>query len=621
MTPIPDAPDAPREAVTEPDFGPDVKIFEPGTPVDEINAYLRAVSGEAEFSTRRHAVYFKPGVYGSAAGADDPATAPGIVNSEVGYYTSIGGLGARPTDVRINGALHAEPRQDADGSDGLTNFYRSLANLSVHPIQRPVGADAERERPEGVAAPRTMRWATSQASSLRRVDVQGDLDLNGVHGATLFGAVIADSRVAGRVHSGGDRGPGQAQYYTRDSQVGGWTGGSANLVFSGVVGAPAADLAGRGITTLATTPVSRPAPFLTFADGRYEVVVPGGRTDSSGVDWDTTDEAATRLPISAFHVARPTQDAATINAALASGKHLVLTPGIYRLDAPLRVVRPATVVLGMGYATLAPTGGHTAVEIADVTDVVLSGLLVDAGPGAEVLVEVGTEGRADVGDPRRPTTLSDVFVRVGGAQAGSATTTMRIHQSHVILDNAWLWRADHGTGVGWDLNPSDHGLVVEGHDVTALGLFVEHHQKHQTVWNGERGTTVFYQSELPYDPPHQAAWTDGSAEGYASYRVGPGVTTHDATGLAIGSLFTDSTFSGAPVHARTCVEAPVRPSVRVTATTAAVIALGGGVRHVVNDLGGPVDATLPNDVVPGFTAAARLSTSEVPSTPGHDPRR
>jgi hypothetical protein len=592
-----------------PDFGPDVKVFEPGAPVSEINAYLQEISREEEFSERRHAVLFKPGTYGSATGRDDPATAAGIVNSEVGYYTSIAGLGEHPTDVTINGALHVEPRQKEDGtSDGLTNFYRSLANLTINPIQRPVGADAERERPEGVAPAGTMRWATSQASSLRRVDVQGDLDLNGAYGATVFGAVIADSRVSGQVSSGGDRGPGQAQYFTRDSQIGAWTGGSANLVFSGVAGAPDGDFHGRGITSLASTAVSRPAPYLTFAGGRYEVVVPSARTDSSGVTWDTTADDA-RLPIDTFHIAGPDHDAATINAALADGRNLLLTPGIYALDAPLRVTRPGTVVLGLGFATLAPADGQAAIEVDDVTDVVLAGLVVDAGLDAGVVVRIGTGERLEAGDPARPTTLSDVFVRIGGSRAGSATTALQIDQSHVFVDNAWLWRADHGTGVGWDQNPCDHGLVVNGDDVTALGLFVEHHQRQQTLWNGERGATVFYQSELPYDPPDQASWTDGTKDGYASYVVAPSVTTHDLTGTAICSLFTSSTFAGAPVHATTSIEAPMLPTVRLDAMTTAVIALGGGIRHVVNGAGDPVDATLPNNVVPGFASSARMASA------------
>jgi hypothetical protein len=597
-------------AATAPDFGPNVKIFDAGTPVAQINAYLQSISGDSEFSTNRHAVFFKPGVYGSAAGQNDPATATGIVNSEVGYYTAIAGLGTSPTGVKINGALHSEPRQNADGSsDGLTNFYRSLANISINPIQRPVGADAQRAKPEGVAPAHTMRWATSQASSLRRVDIQGTLDLNGAYGATLFGTTMADSRISGNVNSGGDAGPGQAQYYVRDSQIGSWTGGSANLVLSGVKGAPASAFTSRGITTLATTPASRPAPFLTLNGDAYSVFVPKARANASGVNWATDSTAGAGIPISRFHIAKPgTDTAVTINTALATGKHLILTPGIYRLDGPIKVTRPGTVVMGLGYATVAPTGGRAAIEVGDVKGVVISSLLVDASPGTDVLVKVGTGNAVNIGDATNPTTLSDLFVRIGGAQAGSAKTSLQVNQSKVILDDNWLWRADHGTGVGWTANTSDTGLVVNGTDVTALGLFVEHHQKNQVIWNGERGRTIFYQSEFPYDPPNQAAWMDGAEEGYASYKVAPNVTTHAATGTAIYTLFLDSTFAGEPAHAWTSIEAPERTSVRFTSLTTAVIAFGGGIRHIVNNTGTAVDSTQPNQVVPGFAASARLAS-------------
>ena len=49
---------------------------------------------------------------------------------------------------------------------------------------------------------------------------------------------------------------------------------------------------------------------------------------------------------------------ATINAALAFGKNLILTPGVYNLTAPILVTRPDTVVLGLGFATIVPQHGN-----------------------------------------------------------------------------------------------------------------------------------------------------------------------------------------------------------------------------------------------------------------------
>ena len=107
----------------------------------------------------------------------------------------------------------------------------------------------------------------------------------------------------------------------------------------------------------------------------------------------------------------------------------------------------------------------------------------------------------------------------------------------MILDDIWAWRADHGAGVGWTLNTADHGVVVNGDRVVATGLAVEHYQKEQVLWNGNGGETIFYQSELPYDPPSQAAWMDGKANGYPSYVVSKSVNAHQAFGLGIYSFF------------------------------------------------------------------------------------
>ena len=168
----------------------------------------------------------------------------------------------------------------------------------------------------------------------------------------------------------------------------------------------------------------------------------------------------------------------------------------------------------------------------------IAGLLIDAGPvNSPVLFQVGVAGASRVSHASNPTSINDVFFRIGGATAGTATESMEVDSDNVILDNIWAWRADHGTGAGWTVNVANHGLVVNGDYVTALGLAVEHYEQNQVVWNGERGETIFYQSEMPYDVPSQSAWMDGSLDGYASYWVSPAVTTHTAYGLGVYSYF------------------------------------------------------------------------------------
>jgi len=96
---------------------------------------------------------------------------------------------------------------------------------------------------------------------------------------------------------------------------------------------------------------------------------------------------------------------------------------------------------------------------------------------------------------------------------------------------------DHGSGVGWNSNTADTGLVFNGDNVTMYGLFVEHYQKYQTIWNGNGGRTYLYQNEMPYDPPNQAAWMNGSTQGYAACKVGNSVTGHEAWGLGSYCFF------------------------------------------------------------------------------------
>ncbi len=179
------------------------------------------------------------------------------------------------------------------------------------------------------------------------------------------------------------------------------------------------------------------------------------------------------------------------------------------MNQAIQVTRPDTIVLGLGFPTIVPQRGTAGMRVAGVPGVKLSGLIFDAGPvRSPVLLQVGGAG-GGLSSAAEPTLIQDVFFRIGGATPGSAADSLVVNSSHVILDDIWAWRADHGAGVGWTENTADTGLIVNGSDVTAYGLFVEHYQKDQVIWNGQRGTDIFFQNEMPYDPPSQAAWMAG----------------------------------------------------------------------------------------------------------------
>ncbi|POX36746.1 coagulation factor 5/8 type domain-containing protein [Streptomyces sp. Ru73] len=536
------------------DLGPNVLVFDPGTP--DIQGKLDEIFRQqerAQFGTGRYALLFKPGTYHG-------------LNAQLGFYTSIAGLGLSPDDTVINGDVTV----DAGWFDGnaTQNFWRSAENLALIPVSG------------------TNRWAVAQAAPFRRMHVRGGLNLAPDGYGWASGGYIADSRIDGTV------GPySQQQWYTRDSAVGGWTNAVWNMVFSGVEGAPAQSFPNPPYTTLDTTPVSREKPFLYLDGDAYRVFLPEKRTGARGTTWGSGTPRGTSLPLSQFYVARPGVTAATLNAALDQGLHLLLTPGIYHLDRAVEVKRAHTVVLGLGYATLIPDNGVTALKVADVDGVRLAGFLIDAGPvNSPTLLEVGPEG-ASANHSADPTTVQDVFLRIGGAGPGKATVSMVVNSNHTIIDHTWVWRADHGDGVGWETNRADYGVRVNGNDVLATGLFVEHFNKYDVEWRGERGRTIFFQNEKAYDAPNQAAVQDGGTKGYAAYKVADAVTTHEGWGLGSYCYYNvDPTIRQDHAFA-----APRRSGVNFHDLLVVSLSGHGQFEHVINDTGA---ATSGTDTVP-----------------------
>ncbi|WP_392842043.1 discoidin domain-containing protein [Streptomyces sp. LN500] len=539
------------------DLGPNVLVFDPSTPgiqakVDEIFKQQES----AQFGNGRYALLFKPGTYNN-------------INAQLGFYTSIAGLGLKPDDTTFNGDVTV----DAGWFNGnaTQNFWRSAENLALNPVN---GTD---------------RWAVSQAAPFRRMHVKGGLNLAPDGYGWASGGYIADSKIDGQV------GPySQQQWYTRDSSVGGWANGVWNMTFSGVEGAPAQSFPDPPYTTLDTTPVSREKPFLYLDGSEYKVFVPAKRTNARGVSWTGTPQGES-IPLSQFYVVKPGATAQTINAAVQQGLHLLFTPGVYHVDQTIDIDRANTVVLGLGLATIIPDNGVTAIKVGDVDGVKLAGLLIDAGPqNSSVLLQVGPEG-ASADHSANPTTVQDVFIRIGGAGAGKATTSMVINNDDTIVDHTWIWRADHGDGVGWETNRADYGLRVDGDDVLATGLFVEHFNKYDVQWNGENGRTIFFQNEKAYDAPNQAAVQNGTIKGYAAYKVADSVNNHEGWGLGSYCYFNvDPT-----IRQDHGFEAPVKPGVKFHDLL--VVSLGGQgqYQHVINSTGSPTSgtSTVPSTVV------------------------
>jgi len=533
----------------EPDFGTNVLVFAPSQPgmQERISAVFQQQE-RAQFGTGRYAILFKPGVYD--------------LDVPVGFYTQVAGLGRLPDDVTISGHVWTDAAWMRHNA--TCNFWRSVENLAVAP-------------PDGVNI-----WAVSQAAPLRRMHIKGGLQLSS--GGWSSGGFMADCKIDGLVNAGT-----QQQWFSRNSQWKQWTGGLWNMVFAGCVNAPGGEWPDKPITVVKKTPVIREKPYLFVNDaGRWFVKMPPLISAGTfGVSWKNGNAPGEALPIEDFYIAKARIDnAASINAALRAGKNLLVTPGIYPLDDTIVVARPGTVVLGLGFPSLMSATGKTALRVEAGEGVCLSGLIVDAGTNeTETMLQIGLPGRK-AGRTENPICIYDLFCRVGGYGPGKARLMVAIHDSHVIGDDFWLWRADHGRNVGWTENTCETGLLVEGDDVTIYGLAVEHTQGYQTIWNGNGGHVYFYQSEMPYDPPAQDLWRNANNNGFASYKVGAKVTTHEAWGVGVYHVFKKSA-----VVADNGIETPAAAGIKIHHAFTYRLSggkPGSGIRNVINGTGGDV---------------------------------
>lgn len=478
-------------------FDGNAYVFAPTDDMNKVSRIMSDIYDEMEkshFTNTRYAVFFKPGNYGE-------------LTVNVPYFTTFSGLGEDVGDVTLS-ALDCSGKWN---TNALINFWRGVENITFA---------------------NTSRWAVSQGAFLRSVNVNGDLYLYDwdnydryPNGNQASGGFIADSRISGTIKSGS-----QQQWFTRNSEMGSWEGSVWNMVFAGVNNAPTGDK----FTSVASLPVVREKPRLVYGDDGYSILVPRLRQNATGID----NAAATKISVDNIYFASATKDtAATINAQLANGKHIVFQPGVYRLSEPIKVERGGTVLLGTGLATLLPTAGNSCLEIGDVDGVSVCGLLFDAGTKqSETLLKVGESGGNHASDP---ICLFDCFFRIGGNVSSNtyAETSLKINANDTIVDNCWLWRADHGNGVGWDKNNGDYGAVIAGDRVKCYGLFAEHYKKYNVSWSGDQGYLVFYQSELAYDVPSNEAWVSVDGQGYASFRVHDNVTKFEAYGMGIYSNF------------------------------------------------------------------------------------
>ena len=531
-------------------LGDNVLIFSPKDDVSDIQKKVDEIYNIQEtnqFGDERYAIAFMPGDYGKS------------LRVNVGYYTQVLGLGVLPTDTNIN-------KLWVDASwmnhNATCNFWRGAENLSINEY---------------------CMWANSQAVSLRRINSEDGIVLSDGEGWSS-GGFMADSKFNGNVSSGS-----QQQYLCRNDEWNYWEGGVWNMVFTGVRTSiiPQGPWPYVPYTRVEKTPEIQEKPYLCYDDENgFGVMVPKMRKDCDGISWKNGVEG-TCYSLNTFYIANPDKDNAdTINKALAQGKNILFTPGVYKIDKTINVTKENTIIYGMGLATLEAVDGNICMETKDVSGIKICGLLFDAGEKkSETLLKVGSE-KGDVSHENNPICLSDVYFRVGGGKyAGKIDNCITINSNNVLGDNLWVWRADHSDNVGWNVNTAPNGIIINGDDVTMYGLFVEHFQKYQTIWNGNNGRLYFYQSEMPYDVPKQKAYMshNGKVKGYASLKISDDAENFEGYGIGIYCYNRD-----ADIEILSGAEVPDKEGVSLHNVVTVKLTGKGQITHVINNQGDSV---------------------------------
>ena len=524
-------------------LGEQVYVFSPNDDMVEIQRTCDEIFEKQErnqFGSERYALMFMPGDYPD-------------LDVKVGYYTQVIGLGQLPTDTRI-GKVECDARwlgDDPNNHNALCNFWRSVENIEV--------------------TENTM-WAVSQATDMRRMKIDGALYLHDDYG-WASGGFLANSKIDLMVDSGS-----QQQWLSRNNTYKTWMGQNWNIVFSGdsPEGIPNGTWPLFSYTTADAVGNMREKPYIIYdKKSGFELIRPAAKETAVGYDWDS-DVAEKHISFKDCFIATPENDAKTINAALAEKKHIIFTPGVYELTESLQVTNEDIILLGLGLATLTPVNGNSCIETS-ATGVTIAGLLCDAGAvESENLVHI--KSADDEAEKENPILLADLYCRIGGATTENTAvkSAVVIDADGVIGDNLWLWRADHGDGVGWDKNVADHGIEINGDDVTMVALMVEHFKKEQTIWRGENGRCVMYQSEVPYDIP--------AGEACSSFVVDENVKSFKGTGIGIYLYNRDATI---PLESAMIV--PDAPDVMVEHIIDVMLGNSHpGIHHVINEAGGSV---------------------------------
>jgi hypothetical protein len=555
-------------------FPSNVHIFSPGqTNIQEIIDTVFAELGGPEpknngqFSKENAALLFMPGNY--------------TLHIPIGYYTHVAGLGKNISDVNIIGGPDVNNSSTNFRIGALNNFWRTCENMTV-------------KKPFTISNPNKMIYAISQATSLRSVNVEGDLSLGAqvADGNMGFasGGFMANCKIDGELNMAS-----QQQFICRNTEFNSFPISLWNQVNVGCVSnkkiqtccinTPTKPVStAKNTTIIDKTPLIAEKPYLSLSDPNDKdtliIRVPKLITDKVGQQENTSEI------IDTYTIITDEITADDINKILKNQKSVIFSPGRYNIDKP--IILRGQLLFGLGLPVLRSTNQNNIIEGYGK----ICGIIFEAGIG-----ENGTNTLVKLDD--KASYLWDICCRVGGGIDNNDTYSidkmLSIGGANSILDNIWCWVADHyssGKYTGWDKAACNIGVHITGDRVIAYGLFSEHNHKQNVLWEGNEGQVYLYQSEFNYFPKNVDSFKDA-----VSYQVSQNVTSHLIRGGGAYSFFPLK-----PIYAKSGFIFP--QSVDYENILTVFLNGKGGIKHIINDTG----ITVQND---GFGINGTPSTTQI----------
>ena len=480
----------------DPDFGPNVLLFDPAQPgmQERIDAVFKQQE-RAQFGRGRHALLFKPGSYD--------------LDVPVGFYTHVAGLGTLPSDVTIRGQVWTDAAWM--NRNATCNFWRTVENLTVVPTN-------------GVNV-----WAVSQAAPLRRTHIRGDLHF--WSGGWSSGGFMADCRIDGTV-----QGRQPATMVLAQQRMERLARRQLEHGVPGLRNPPPGDWPEPAVTRIDQYS-ARPREALSR--DRTRPLVRESAAAAAGADlrrelgW--TDAQATAVPIESFHLAKAgTDTAATHQRRLARGRNICSSPpGSMRSTTPSWFPRPNTVVFGLGFPSLVPDdrqNGAARRNRRRRRRERAGGRCQQHGDGdAGAIRSAGSAAWAGRKIRLACTTSSAAWVATAPARRKPWSQSTPITSSATTSGSGAQITALTSVGRRTPATPACASRATTS-PFTGCSSNTPRSIRHSGTVIAAGFTST--RARCPTIRPSQEAWRSADGDGFASYKVGDQVKTHDAWGLA-----------------------------------------------------------------------------------------